>query len=45
MKLGFYGVLQFLIPVAIFAAIFHDGLTMQTAHHSGTQSSTQINHK
>lgn len=29
--------LSFLIPAAIFALIIHDGLTLKTAHHSGTQ--------
>jgi branched-subunit amino acid transport protein len=29
--------LSFLVPAAIFALIIHDGLTLKTAHHSGTQ--------
>ena len=37
MKNAIYGTLQFLIPAAVFAFIIHDGLTLKTAHHSGTQ--------
>jgi hypothetical protein len=37
MKNAFYNALQLLIPAAVFALIIHDGLTLKTAHHSGTQ--------
>jgi hypothetical protein len=37
MKKRAYGMLQILIPGLIFGAIIHDGLTLKTAHHSGTQ--------
>lgn len=37
MKNRAYGMLQILIPGLIFGAIIHDGLTLKTAHHSGTQ--------
>ena len=37
MKNTVYGALQLLIPAAIFAFIIHDGLTLKTAEHSGTQ--------
>jgi hypothetical protein len=38
MKNAIYGTLQFLIPAAVFAFIIHDGLTLKTAEHSGTQN-------
>jgi len=38
MKNSIYGILQLLIPSLLFAAIIHDGLTMTTAQHSGTQT-------
>lgn len=37
MKNRIFGILQFLIPSLLFAAVIHDGLTLETAHHSGTQ--------
>jgi hypothetical protein len=37
MKNRIYGILQILIPGLIFGAIIHDGITLKTAHHSGTQ--------
>jgi len=37
MKDRILGAVTFAIPVLIFAAIIHDGLTLSTAHHSGTQ--------
>jgi len=37
MKNTLCNALSFLIPAAIFALIIHDGLTLKTAHHSGTQ--------
>jgi len=37
MKNCLCGILQILIPGLIFGAIIHDGLTLKTAHHSGTQ--------
>lgn len=37
MKNAIYGTLQLLIPAVVFAFILHDGLTLKTAHHSGTQ--------
>jgi len=44
MKNRICGILQFLIPSLLFAAIIHDGLTLKTAHHSGTQTQ-HISHK
>lgn len=38
MKKRIYGVLHILIPALVFGAIIHDGLTLQTANHSGTQN-------
>jgi hypothetical protein len=37
MKDRIFGALTFALPVLIFAAIIHDGLTLQAAQHSGTQ--------
>jgi hypothetical protein len=31
-------VLHILLPALVFGAIIHDGLTLQTANHSGTQN-------
>ncbi len=38
MKNAIYGSLQFVIPAAVFAFIIHDGFTLKTAEHSGTQN-------
>ena len=37
MKNTAYNLLLFVLPAAIFGVIIHDGLTLSTAHHSGTQ--------
>ena len=37
MKDRIRSIFAFLLPTAIFAVIIHDGLTLQTAQHSGTQ--------
>jgi hypothetical protein len=37
MKDRIIGAVTFAVPVLIFAAIIHDGLTLSTAQHSGTQ--------
>jgi hypothetical protein len=37
MKDRICSIFVFLLPAAIFAVIIHDGLTLQTAQHSGTQ--------
>lgn len=37
MKNTLCSTLLFLLPAALFAVIIHDGLTLKTAHHSGTQ--------
>jgi hypothetical protein len=44
MKNRIYGILQILIPSLIFGAIIHDGITLKTAHHSGTQT-YNVSHK
>jgi hypothetical protein len=44
MKNRICGILQFLIPSLLFAAIIHDGLTLKTAHYSGTQT-YNVSHK
>ena len=37
MKNRLINALQIVIPAVVFAAIIHDGLTLKTAQHSGTQ--------
>jgi hypothetical protein len=44
MKNRICSIFVFLLPAAIFAVIIHDGLTLQTPQHSGTQQ-LQINHQ
>jgi len=34
----------FLLPVATFAVILHDGLTQKSMQHSGTQLNCPIHH-
>jgi len=43
MKDRICSIFVFLLPVAIISAILVDGLTLQTAQHSGTQ--TLVNHQ
>lgn len=44
MKDRILGAVTFALPALIFAAIIHDGLTLATAQHSGTQH-IQTTHK
>lgn len=45
MKTRFINALQIVIPAVVFAAIIHDGLTLKTAHHSGTQHAIYTTNK
>jgi len=45
MKNTVYNLLLFVLPAAIFGVIIHDGLTLKTAEHSGTQHAIYVTTK